>query len=77
MAIQQLNSELLLESADLARQHRLGYVQSLCGPAEVQLFGNGDEVPQLAQVHVRARHTPRVSPRDEKGLGRSCVCGGP
>ena len=40
------------QCADVPGQHGLGDVQALGGATEVQLFGDGDEVPQLAQVKI-------------------------
>jgi hypothetical protein len=45
--------------ADLLGQRRLGHVQTGRRAAEVPLLGDGDEVPQMAQLHVI--HTRRVS----------------
>jgi hypothetical protein len=50
-AAQQLDAEVSLEAADLLRQRGLGHVQPGGGVAEVQLLGDGHEVPQLAQIH--------------------------
>jgi hypothetical protein len=52
--------QLVLERPDLAGQHRLGDVQRVGGPAEVQMLGNGQEVPQLAQVQVQVHHSYRT-----------------
>ena len=45
-------SEARCELADLLAQSRLGHVQQISGAAEMQLFGDGDEVPQLSQLHL-------------------------
>jgi hypothetical protein len=52
VADQELGPELALEIADLLGQRRSGDVQSLRGPAEMQLFGNSDEVTQLPKFHA-------------------------
>ena len=49
---------MALERADLLRQRRLGHVEPLGRPGEVQLPGHRDEVPQAAQVHI---HNERLS----------------
>src|SRR5437879_4044735 len=46
--IEEPDAELLLELADLFAQRRLGDVQSLGGPTEVQLLGHCDEVPKVS-----------------------------
>ena len=51
-ADEQLGPELVLERADLPGQHRLGDVQPLRRPAEMQFLGDSDEVPELAEVDV-------------------------
>ncbi len=47
---EQADAQFTFELADLAAQDGLGYVQPLCGRAEVQLIGDFREIPQLAQV---------------------------
>jgi len=49
-APQQGASEHLLERADLPAQRRLGDVQPLGGPAEVELLGHRDERAQVAKL---------------------------
>ncbi|HBI70076.1 MAG TPA: hypothetical protein DDZ22_14005, partial [Massilia sp.] len=39
---------LLPEARDGLRQRRLGHVQALGGAAEMQFFGHGNEIAQLA-----------------------------
>ncbi len=51
VALEQLHPELGLEPADLLAQRRLGDVQALRGPTEVELVGNRGEVAQMAQLH--------------------------
>ena len=46
-----MTAELALELADLLRQRRLGDVQPIGGPAEVQLLGDGPEVAKMPQLH--------------------------
>jgi hypothetical protein len=51
------DAERLLERLDLLAQARLSHMQALRGPAEVELFGHGDEVPdqaQLGDIHKRS-----------------------
>jgi hypothetical protein len=53
-ALEQGDAELALELADRLRHRLLAEVQPLGRPREVQLLGDGDERPQLAQLrHAR------------------------
>ena len=52
-AIEQPHAEFRLEVADLARQRRLRNAQAQRRPGDGSLFGNGDERPQVAQIHGR------------------------
>ena len=45
-AVDELHAELALELLDLPAQRRLGHVQPLGGPPEVQFLGDGDEAGQ-------------------------------
>ncbi|BBX84677.1 hypothetical protein MAUB_25500 [Mycolicibacterium aubagnense] len=47
VTIEQIHLEITFERLDLLRQGRPGDVQTVGGAAEIQLIGNGDEVPQL------------------------------
>jgi hypothetical protein len=44
--------QVAFQRANLAREHRLRDVQGFRRAAEVQLVGDRDEIPQLAQVQV-------------------------
>ena len=57
--LEQLHLQLLLERADLPRQHRLGDMQRLRGAPEVQLLGHRHEIAHLAQIQVHG--TPASS----------------
>src|SRR5262245_38364040 len=57
---EQLHLELLLETQDLLTQRRLGDVESGGGAAEVQFFGHGDEVAQVAELHGRQLYPRRI-----------------
>jgi hypothetical protein len=50
-AVQERGAEAVLEGLDRLAQRRLGHVQPLGRPAEVQLLGDRDEVPRLPDVH--------------------------
>ncbi|MNN04923.1 hypothetical protein D3C81_1176640 [compost metagenome] len=50
-ALEQAHAQLLLQRLDLLAQRRLGNAQLQGGAAEVQLFGNGDEIAQVAEFH--------------------------
>jgi len=54
--------ELILEVADLTAQRRLGDVQAAGGPADVLLFGDGDEVGDLRQAHGAQRRARLLGP---------------
>src|SRR3954469_15351498 len=72
-AVEEPDAELVLELADLLADGRLGDVEPLPGAAEVQLFGDGDEVPEMAEFHRWALFTPwpRSPPAAGRGAGRS------
>ena len=78
-SIKQAYPELLLKLLDLSCQRRLGNMQAGRGAANVGLFRDGDEITQVAKVHVRApgvadqyglNHTLEVSSRWTNGIGR-------
>jgi catechol 2,3-dioxygenase-like lactoylglutathione lyase family enzyme len=52
VANEELCPKLAFEIADLLRERRSGKVKPLCGPPEMQFFGNGDEVGQLSKFHA-------------------------
>ena len=52
VAQQQRRAHLLLEPADLLAQRGLGHVQPFRRAAEVQLFRDGHEVAQMAELHA-------------------------
>jgi hypothetical protein len=69
---EQLDLELVFQRPDLAGQHRLGDVQGLSGPAEVQLLRDGDEIAQLAEVDVSHGLLPfLIPPRHDRRANRS------
>ena len=47
VASEQVKSMLCFEVGDLFAERRLGYVQSVRGPSEVQLFGQGNDCKQV------------------------------
>jgi len=51
--VEEGDAELLLELADLLAYRRLSDVQTLRSLAEVQLLRDGDEVPQMPELHRR------------------------
>jgi hypothetical protein len=53
-AFEELEAEVALELPDLLGERRLGNVQALGGASEVELFGDGHEVAQIAQVRVHS-----------------------
>ncbi len=50
-AREQLHAQLLFQRADLLAERWLRHVQAQRGPREVQLFRDGDEIAQVAQLH--------------------------
>ena len=50
-AVEELDPELLLESAHLLAYGGLRDVQPIGGAAEVQFLGDGDEVPQMPELN--------------------------
>jgi hypothetical protein len=53
VADQETCTELRLERADLLTEGRRGEVESSGGAAEMALLGDGDEVAQVAQLHIQ------------------------
>jgi hypothetical protein len=51
-AVEERVAKDLFELADLLGERRLGEVETLGGTAEVQLFGDGDEVAEVAELDV-------------------------
>ena len=68
----ELGPELALKIANLIGERRSGNVKSLSRPTEMQLFGHGYEVGQLAELHkidVNAAVLPvDLSIRSSRGL---------
>lgn len=52
VALQQRDAEFVLKRTDLLAKRRLCHVQPFGGAGEVQFFGNGNEVTQVAQFHI-------------------------
>src|SRR5262249_39128340 len=52
VTIEQLNSKLLLELADLGRETRLRDPQSLGGAGEASLLRNRDEITKVTKFHI-------------------------
>ena len=48
---QKLYPQLIFQRLDLVAQRRLGDVQPLGSPAEVQFLGHGDKVSKMPQFH--------------------------
>lgn len=65
-AYEEDESEIAFELANRSRQGRLRHVESLRGTAEVQLFGDGDEVPELPELDLRRTHVSILT-QFEKG----------
>src|SRR5262249_47811692 len=49
---EQLHSQLLLQGADLHAQRRLLNTQALSRPGHVLFLGDGNEITQVAQLHL-------------------------
>ena len=52
-SVEELQTEFLLQLLDLLAQRRLSHGEAVGGPAEVQLLGHGEEVPEAAEVHLQ------------------------
>ena len=52
LAAEQLNVQLLLQGADLHAERRLLDTQAFRGPGDVLFFGDGNEIAQVAQLHL-------------------------
>jgi hypothetical protein len=53
VALEQLRAQFRFQRLDLLAQGRLADMQALGRAREVQLFGDGDKVTQVAQFHIR------------------------
>jgi hypothetical protein len=62
-ALEQGRTQRFLEGGNGLRQRRLGHVQALGGAAEMQLFGDGDEIAQLAEVDIHRYAFPLIFTR--------------
>ena len=60
----------MLQRLNLLAQRRLRNAQQLSGTAKVQLFGNGDEVAQVAQFHTNPIESLNLSNRSNNILER-------
>ena len=77
---EQLRIELVLQCPYLAGKRGLGDVEPLGSPAEVELFGDGDEVPDFAKVKIHPTPSlpascPKGITEDEIGLGHGRKAG--
>jgi hypothetical protein len=61
---EQLDPKLSLEGPDLLAEWRPGHSEALGGSPEVQLFGDGDEIAQLPELH-----TSLISRQWSSGVG--------
>src|ERR1700678_757222 len=52
VASEEVKSMLCFEVGNLFAERRLGYVQSVCGSREVQLFGQDDDCVQVTDFEV-------------------------
>ena len=53
-APEKADAQFFLEIANLARQRRLGNMQTLRGPGHVLLLGHNDEITEVAEFHKRS-----------------------
>ena len=63
---------MLLQAFHLLAERGLRSFQAFRGAREVQLFRDGDEIPQMPQFHgptILARETPEVLVYDAAGIG--------
>src|SRR6476659_6442888 len=52
LAAKQLHIELGFDRLDPLAKRRLLHAEPLRGPRDVPFFGDGDEVPEMSQLHV-------------------------
>src|SRR5206468_9470124 len=67
--------QLLFESPDLLAQGRLGDMELRRRPPEMQLFGDREEVAEVAQLHART-HIINVSTLQGKCIGHPAAPAG-
>ena len=53
-ACQQRCAQILFQLFDGVAERWLGYMQTLCGPAEAEFFGHGSEIAQQACVYIHS-----------------------
>jgi hypothetical protein len=51
VALEQLETEFLFQVGHPSGQRRLGHPQALRGAPEMKFLGDGEEVPQVADLH--------------------------
>ena len=68
-AMEERESQLLLELADLLAERRLRDAEAAGGAPEVQLLRHGEEVAQVAELHAARIHTPHVSVAPRQSIG--------
>ncbi|MCY1178974.1 hypothetical protein D9M73_193490 [compost metagenome] len=66
--LEQARADLLFQRLDLLAQRWLGDAQHLCGAAEMQFFGDGDEVAQMTQFHENPIRSLKLSNRSNNIL---------
>ncbi len=64
MAEEQIDSELLLELADLQPQGRLRHVQPVRGLGDAPGFVDAEEIPQLTEIHADPALRSNVNERE-------------
>jgi hypothetical protein len=68
VAVEQPYAEVTFERLDLLGQGGTGDQQPLGGAAEVELFGDRDEVPQLTELHLRHATSLRGCASQQEGI---------
>jgi hypothetical protein len=70
-AVEQAPAELALEARHVLAHRGRDHVQALGRPPEVQLLGDGDERPQLGEVHGAVQNRPTSFIIDERSRAKS------
>jgi hypothetical protein len=51
VSLEQLNSDIFFQQANLCAERRLGQMKKFSCTPEIEFFGNSDEVPRVTEFH--------------------------
>jgi hypothetical protein len=54
VSLEQLNSDIFFQEANLRTERRLGQMKTFGCPPEIEFFGNSNEVPRVTEFHRKA-----------------------